>query len=374
MIEYYQHYLLYFIPKNFNYKLLSYKNELFQDSNLYIKKLFPNQYESLGIGTLIAFTICEFMLFFSLFRVCFSDPGYLPSPLELEWKAIETVQTLRHSSEDINEELDKLISVSGNKRDNSIRIKKNEYDKCHDYNQFDQLSQFGPLTFTEYTRFISQSLHSIKEIDYNNISTDNKHSKNEISQIPIEISHMSLCCKCIRCKPERTHHCSQCNKCVLKMDHHCPWIGNCIGLLNYKYFLLALIYTFASSTIVLITFWDSIIMMLMSSRKSLNQCILCIFSYICNAIVCLFSGYLAILNMKLVLINKTTIELADEARFSSIQQLPNVKVNKNNTEMLEYSKYNKGILTNLKEVFGNCFLLWGLPTCGPRPNEYFKTL
>ncbi|PBC34906.1 palmitoyltransferase [Apis cerana cerana] len=32
---------------------------------------------------------------------------------------------------------------------------------------------------------------------------------------------VSICKKCIKPKPPRTHHCSVCNRCILKMDHHC---------------------------------------------------------------------------------------------------------------------------------------------------------
>ncbi|GJP41292.1 hypothetical protein CLOM_g950 [Closterium sp. NIES-68] len=50
------------------------------------------------------------------------------------------------------------------------------------------------------------------------------------------------CDKCQNLKPPLTHHCHICERCVLKMDHHCPWMHNCIGLRNYRYFFLFLLY------------------------------------------------------------------------------------------------------------------------------------
>ncbi|KAG6532066.1 hypothetical protein ZIOFF_005904 [Zingiber officinale] len=58
------------------------------------------------------------------------------------------------------------------------------------------------------------------------------------------------CRKCNHLKPPRCHHCSVCGRCVLKMDHHCVWVINCVGALNYKFFLLFLIYTFLETTLV----------------------------------------------------------------------------------------------------------------------------
>ena len=62
------------------------------------------------------------------------------------------------------------------------------------------------------------------------------------------------CEKCGSYKPPRAHHCRECNRCIVKMDHHCPyvflllfdcrWINNCVAILNTKFFLLFLVYTF----------------------------------------------------------------------------------------------------------------------------------
>ena len=41
---------------------------------------------------------------------------------------------------------------------------------------------------------------------------------------------------------KQSHYCKVCQAMVLYMDHHCPFTGNCVGIRNYVYFFLCLVY------------------------------------------------------------------------------------------------------------------------------------
>ena len=63
----------------------------------------------------------------------------------------------------------------------------------------------------------------------------------------------TYCTRCSLHRPLRARHCRISNKCVLKFDHFCPWMNNTIGLLNYRYFVLTLVFLDAVVLVGLLT-------------------------------------------------------------------------------------------------------------------------
>merc|ERR1712224_161528 len=123
------------------------------------------------------------------------------------------------------------------------------------------------------------------------------------------------CRKCVKVKPDRTHHCRVCNRCVLKMDHHCPWINNCVGHFNYKYFCLFLLYLALGCLFTIATFFQHFRESMFHVRRSRHhhrmsfdgrQCITTSFMICCSILIalCILGGF----HVYLVLTNQTTIE------------------------------------------------------------------
>eukprot|EP00804_Cyclotella_cryptica_P029644 CCRYP_019025-RA/>CCRYP_019025-RA protein AED:0.08 eAED:0.08 QI:424/0.5/0.6/1/0/0.2/5/498/378 len=61
--------------------------------------------------------------------------------------------------------------------------------------------------------------------------------------------------RCRKCndnyKPIRAHHDSVTGRCVVKMDHYCPWVCNAVGIMNHKFFILFILYTFLTAIVCL---------------------------------------------------------------------------------------------------------------------------
>jgi hypothetical protein len=120
----------------------------------------------------------------------------------------------------------------------------------------------------------------------------------------------NYCDRCELIQPPRAHHCPICSCCVLRSDHHCFWMGNCIGLYNHKYFILYLIYTTLTCLYIPLIFTK---FLKLTSIELLDMILdepsVVVVIFTCFAIaLCL--AILLIINLRLLSINQTTIELS----------------------------------------------------------------
>lgn len=68
--------------------------------------------------------------------------------------------------------------------------------------------------------------------------------------LPVEMQpDFKFCSSCECIVPPRSWHCDICNTCILKRDHHCLFSGCCVGLYNYRYFFMFILYLFIALTI-----------------------------------------------------------------------------------------------------------------------------
>lgn len=121
-----------------------------------------------------------------------------------------------------------------------------------------------------------------------------------------------MCQRCLKTKPDRTHHCSQCNRCVLKMDHHCPWVNNCIGFYNYKYFLNMLFYASATSMIVVVTAYPVFLATLGNDDINIYVAYFIVTSWILSCAFCLLITVFFSFHLWLMSQQYTTIEYCEK--------------------------------------------------------------
>eukprot|EP01029_Cantina_marsupialis_P027653 TRINITY_DN773137_c0_g1_i1.p1 TRINITY_DN773137_c0_g1~~TRINITY_DN773137_c0_g1_i1.p1 ORF type:complete len:310 (+),score=6.63 TRINITY_DN773137_c0_g1_i1:96-1025(+) len=145
------------------------------------------------------------------------------------------------------------------------------------------------------------------------------------------------CSKCEKFKPPRTHHCSICNECVLKMDHHCPWVGNCVGLGNYKFFMLFLIYGILLAYVGIGTMLPYSLDMFKSSDVPDSLPFMAFITFIMAVAFGFTLTLFGVTHIYFIIKGKTTIEAHTE------------------------ETYSLGKILNLKLVFGMKYKEWPLP-------------
>ncbi|KAL0083593.1 DHHC palmitoyltransferase-domain-containing protein [Phycomyces blakesleeanus] len=165
-------------------------------------------------------------------------------------------------------------------------------------------------------------------------------------------------CHCI--KPDRSHHCKDCNACILKMDHHCPWVSGCVGLGNYKFFYLFVVYTCLYSLWVAVTATPLVVDAVNHKGLGLDaQWVVLLFIAFMFGLVLLGFSFV---HTTYILNNKTTIE-----HLSSRKQDVRVDFDGSgmNFEVVDVHHrellYDIGKLNNWKIVMGKSPLGWPVP-------------
>ncbi|CAM9572807.1 unnamed protein product [Ectocarpus sp. 6 AP-2014] len=180
-----------------------------------------------------------------------------------------------------------------------------------------------------------------------------------------------VCSLCNYLKPARAHHCRICNRCVLKMDHHCHWVGRCVGAGNYKAYLLTLLYACLSSGAMLVILWRRWRMGRAPESGSaaatsggvvvgwVEMAGVAVDGLVLGFVFCSVS-YLLIWHGYLVAGNVTTIEYFKWKR--SMRDPGQYALSPGAS--IRLSEYDSGLLSNLKEAFGQRLWLWLWPGLG----------
>ncbi|KAH7290039.1 hypothetical protein KP509_30G029900 [Ceratopteris richardii] len=174
----------------------------------------------------------------------------------------------------------------------------------------------------------------------------------------VQSQNVRYCRRCSHYKPPRTHHCSVCGRCVLKMDHHCVWVATCVGALNYKFFLLFLLYTFLGTLLSTLSLLPPFIDYFKDIGQHSNSAInlaMTFLAFVLNvAFVLSLLGFI-ILHASLVFSNTTTIEAHEKK--TSVRW-----------------RYDMGVRQNFEQVFGASKLFWVIPAYSQRDVQNMPVL
>jgi len=167
---------------------------------------------------------------------------------------------------------------------------------------------------------------------------------------------LRYCNKEQKFKPDRAHFCSHMKRNILKMDHYCPWMDNCVGFGNYKYYVLFLIYASFNANF---TFANLLHALLCPNYHFEQTVMMCIGLFLSLSVSLPLTPLLSF-HIMLLTKNLTTIEFCDMCRQAgggSMSVLLEAK-----------SKYDLGVLSNIKSVAGEHCCYWLLPIGRPSGN------
>ncbi|CAL6103420.1 DHHC_palmitoyltransferase [Hexamita inflata] len=173
--------------------------------------------------------------------------------------------------------------------------------------------------------------------------TNNIKATNKISVHFVQNTH---CSTCNVEKPPGVAHCPLCKHCVLSHDHHCPWVGTCIGIRNYKYFILCVVFTLLYFATLLGYYSWTVYIQSKTPSLWLIVTAVCVF-------VSLFGFFfgltMTIQHIKLIMIDQTTrSELKNRSTIKVAMKLSALA--SNSLDSVAYYIKNDPILSKLKYI------------------------
>ncbi|KAL1721518.1 DHHC palmitoyltransferase-domain-containing protein [Schizophyllum commune] len=160
----------------------------------------------------------------------------------------------------------------------------------------------------------------------------------------VTTARCTMCKRCRKNRPERSHHCRICSRCILKYDHH--WINQCVGINNERYFILFMAYLVICSGIFSFTAWRAVLIALGVELRPFKATIvsqtLFVLIYILAVVLSLCVAVMCAYHLHLVCSGETTVESMDFAEYRKARPFQN--------------SYDLGWRTNLKLFFnvGDC--------------------
>eukprot|EP00474_Spongospora_subterranea_P011042 CRZ11500.1 hypothetical protein [Spongospora subterranea] len=211
-------------------------------------------------------------------------------------------------------------------------------------NELELMQKIMEPDFFPYTEPLRQRIRRLPFVELKNSAT----SSNSIR----------VCRKCdpARYKPDRAHHCTKSNSCVLAMDHYCTFAGSTIGFVNRKFFILFIMYSFASGCLFVSSLsWrlSSAVEHLFDGQFSIGRDFPIILS--CASVICICACLALFFSFHIyIMVNAmTTIEFREKRGSSD----PDVR----RKSLISRIKFNRGYLGNFTEVFGTAWYFWLLP-------------
>eukprot|EP00204_Picochlorum_oklahomense_P002655 CAMPEP_0118802430 /NCGR_PEP_ID=MMETSP1161-20130426/7782_1 /TAXON_ID=249345 /ORGANISM="Picochlorum oklahomensis, Strain CCMP2329" /LENGTH=307 /DNA_ID=CAMNT_0006730649 /DNA_START=202 /DNA_END=1125 /DNA_ORIENTATION=+ len=161
------------------------------------------------------------------------------------------------------------------------------------------------------------------------------------------------CKKCRKWKPPRSHHCSMMNECVLRMDHYCVWMVNTIGMLNYKSFVLFLMWACIACIMSAVLLFKPCVAFVTSTSSILPvwPLLISFMSFVFTASFSLALIGFIVMHWNLIAKNMTTIEAYEKV---PITPWPHDK---------------GGWRENFFDVFGRDPYGWCLPILSPKERQ-----